>query len=71
MREGKSEATLAVYRQTLQTLPNSVPANIGAGSVLDLMGRGDEVRKYFATAIEAADTPEGKATEHLVAMFRG
>lgn len=61
MREGKPEAALAVYRQTLQTSPNSLPANLGAGSVLDLMGRGDEARKYFAKAIEAADTSEGKA----------
>jgi tetratricopeptide (TPR) repeat protein len=61
MREGKPEAALAVYRQTLQTSPNSVPANVGAGSVLDLMGRGDEARKYFTKAIEAADTAEGKA----------
>jgi tetratricopeptide (TPR) repeat protein len=61
MREGKPEAALAVYRQTLQTSPNSVPANIGAGSVLDLMGKGAEARRYFAKAIEVADTPEGKA----------
>lgn len=61
MREGKPEAALAVYRQTLQTSPNSVPANIGAGSVLDLMGRGDEARRYFAKAIEVADMPEDKA----------
>jgi tetratricopeptide (TPR) repeat protein len=61
MREGKPEAALAVYRQTLQTSPNSVPANVGTGSVLDLIGRGDEARKYFAKAIEAADAPEGKA----------
>jgi tetratricopeptide (TPR) repeat protein len=44
-----------------ESSPNSVPANLGAGSVLDLMGKGDEARKYFAKAIEAADTPEGKA----------
>src|SRR5271169_6684145 len=61
MKEGKPEAALAVYRQTLQTSPNSVPANIGAGSVLDLMGRGNEARRYFAKAIEVADMPEGKA----------
>jgi tetratricopeptide (TPR) repeat protein len=59
LKEGKPEAALAVYRQTLQTSPNSVPANIGAGSVLDLMGRGDEARKYFAKAIEAADSDTG------------
>ena len=39
LREGKPEAALAVYRQTLQTSPNSVAANLGAGSVLDLMGQ--------------------------------
>ena len=61
MREGKLEQALALYRQTLQTSPDSAPANIAAGSVLDLMGKGEEARKYFAKAMEVADTPEGKA----------
>jgi thioredoxin-like negative regulator of GroEL len=39
MREGKLEGALALYRQTLQTSPDSRPANIAAGSVLDLMGK--------------------------------
>ena len=38
MREGKLDDALALYRKTLQTSPLSVPANIAAGSVLDLMG---------------------------------
>ena len=62
MRDGKPEEALALYRQTLQTSPNSLPANIAAGSVLDLMGKGTEARKYFTKAIDAADTPEGKAS---------
>jgi tetratricopeptide (TPR) repeat protein len=62
MRDGKSEEALALYRQTLQTSPNSVPANIAAGSVLDLLGKGEEARKYFTKAIDVADTPEGKAS---------
>ena len=62
MREGKLQDALALYRQTLQTAPNSVPANIAAGSVLDLMGNGEEARKYFTKAIEVADRPEGKAS---------
>jgi tetratricopeptide (TPR) repeat protein len=62
MREGKLQEALALYRQTLQTSPNSVPANIAAGSVLDLMGNGEEARKYFTKAIDVADTPEGKAS---------
>src|SRR5947207_13754144 len=61
MREGKPEEALALYRQTLQTSPDSVPANIAAGSVLDVMGKGEEARKYFAKAIDVADTPEHKA----------
>ncbi len=62
MRDGKPEAALALYRQTLQTSPNSVPANIAAGSVLDLMGKGEDARKYFMKAIDVADTPEDKSS---------
>jgi len=61
MREGKLDDALALYRKTLQTSPNSVPANIAAGSVLDLKGQGEEARKCFQKAIEVADTPEHKA----------
>jgi tetratricopeptide (TPR) repeat protein len=61
MREGKLDDALALYRKTLQTSPNSVPANIAAGSVLDLRGQGEEGRKYLAKATEVADTPEHKA----------
>jgi tetratricopeptide (TPR) repeat protein len=61
MREGKLDDALALYRKTLQTSPLSEPANIATGIVLDLMGQGDDARKYFAKAIEVAGTPEGKA----------
>jgi tetratricopeptide (TPR) repeat protein len=60
--DGKPEEALELYRQTLRTSPNSLPANIAAGSVLDLMGKGEEARKYFTKAIDVADTPEGKAS---------
>jgi tetratricopeptide (TPR) repeat protein len=62
MKDGKLEEALALYRQTLQTSPGSLPANLAAGSVLDLMGKGEEARKYFTKAIEVADTPDGKAS---------
>lgn len=62
IRDGKPEDALALYRQTLKASPDSIPANIAAGSVLDLLGRGEEARKYFAKAIDVADTPEGKAS---------
>ena len=45
----------------LQTTPDSVPANNAAGIALDLMGQGAEARKYFAKAIEVAQTPQSKA----------
>ena len=61
IREGKPDEALAVYRKTLQTTPDSVPANLAAGSVLDLMGKGEEARKYFSKAIQIADSPEHKA----------
>ena len=61
MREGKLDAALALYRQTLQTSQDSLPANTAAGSVLDLMGQGEEARQYFGKAIQVADTPENKA----------
>ena len=61
MREGKLDEALALYRKTLQTSPDSLPANIAAGSVLDVMGQGEEARQYFGKAIQVADTPEHKA----------
>lgn len=60
MRDGKLQEALDLYRQTLKTAPDSLPANIAAGSALDVMGRGEEARKYFQKAIESADTPEHK-----------
>jgi tetratricopeptide (TPR) repeat protein len=61
IRDGKPQEALELYQRTLQTSPDSVPANIAAGSVLDLMGKGEEARKYFSKAIEFAGTPERKA----------
>jgi tetratricopeptide (TPR) repeat protein len=61
MRDGKFDDALALYRKTLESSPNSLQANIAAGSVLDLMGKNEEARKYFQHAIDTADTPEHKA----------
>jgi tetratricopeptide (TPR) repeat protein len=69
MREGKLQDALNLYRQTLQTMPLSIQANLGAGIVLDLMGQGEEARKYFSKAIEVSDTPERKAaSQRAMAM---
>lgn len=69
IREGKPDEALAIYRKTLQTTPDSVPANIAAGSVLDLMGKSEEARKYLSKAIQIADTPEHKAgAQRSIAM---
>jgi len=64
MREGKLDDALALYRDTLKSSPDSLQANIAAGSVLDLMGKGEEARTYFQKAIDFADTPEHKAMAH-------
>lgn len=61
IREGKADQALALHRSTLQTSPDSLPASLAAGSVLDLMGKVEEARKYFSKAIEIADTPEHKS----------
>src|SRR6266852_5365111 len=61
MHEGKLQEALTLFRQTLQTTPLSLQANLGAGIVLDLMGQGEEARKYFSKAIDVSDTPERKA----------
>ena len=61
MREGKLDDALALYRKTLETSPNSIPANIAAGNVLDLMGQGEEARKYLAKAIEVAKSAQQTA----------
>jgi tetratricopeptide (TPR) repeat protein len=69
MREGRLDDALALYSQALQTSPNSLPANIAAGSVLDLLGQGAEARQHFGKAIQVADTPELKAmAERAMAM---
>ncbi len=61
MREGKLGDALALYRETIKTAPDSLPAHIAAGSVLDLMGKGEEARGYFSRAITLAGTPDQKA----------
>jgi tetratricopeptide (TPR) repeat protein len=61
MRQGKLDEALALYQETLKSSPDSLPANIAAGSVLDLQGKGEDARKYFQKAIDSASTPERKA----------
>ncbi|HEV2990811.1 MAG TPA: tetratricopeptide repeat protein, partial [Candidatus Angelobacter sp.] len=69
MREGKLDEALALFQDTLKTSPDSVPANNAAGVVLDLMGKGQEARKYFSKAIEVASTPQSKlGAERAMAM---
>ena len=70
MREGRLDDALALYRATLKSSPNSVPVNVAAGIVLDLQLQGNEARKYFAKAIDAAYTPELKAVaQRMMAMY--
>lgn len=61
MREGKPEEALSLYKLILKSQPDSVPADNGAGILLDLMGRGEEARVYFQKAIDLARDPLSKA----------
>jgi Flp pilus assembly protein TadD len=61
MREGKLDDALAVYQKELAANPNSPQANNAAGTVLDLMGKGADARKYFQKAIDVAADPAAKA----------
>ena len=61
LHAGKLDDALALYSHALQLSPDSFPANIAAGTVLDLMGRGEQARQYLAKAIQGAETPEHKA----------
>src|SRR2546430_16752899 len=47
MRAGKPEEALALYRQTLQTSPDSVPANLAAGGGLSIMCKKVERHQEF------------------------
>jgi tetratricopeptide (TPR) repeat protein len=60
-RENNLGEALAQYQRELQTSPDSIVANNGAGIVLDLMGRSADAKRYFTKAIEAAPTPLAKA----------
>jgi tetratricopeptide (TPR) repeat protein len=51
---------LAAFRADLELAPKSVAANNGVGVVLDLLGRYDEARTYFANAIKAASNTSEK-----------
>jgi tetratricopeptide (TPR) repeat protein len=60
VNRGQLEEALAVFRQDLEILPNSVAANNGVGVVLDLLGRYAEGRQYFSKAIQVAAKPSEK-----------
>jgi tetratricopeptide (TPR) repeat protein len=60
-REGRLDEALALYRTVLKTVPDSLPAHNAAGTVLDLMGKGDEARVHFQKAIDAAPDALAKA----------
>ena len=61
VRDGQLDEALALYKRVLQTSPQSVIANNGAGVVLDLQGQYKEARKYLQRAIDVATLPQDKA----------
>lgn len=61
VREGKLEDALALYRQEFSNATNAAQAQVAAGVVLDLLGRGAEARQHFTKAVEIAATPQARA----------
>ena len=61
LRQGKLEYALAIYTDELKNSPGSYNANMAAGQILDLLGKGAEARRHLAQAIESANTPALKA----------
>ena len=61
LRQGKIEEALELYRKELSGTPDSPGANNAAGVALDLLGRGQEARRYFTKAMDTASTPQAKA----------
>jgi len=57
-RDGKLQEALDLYQKHLSVPADTFAANIASGNTLDLMGKGDEARKYFAKALEIASTPQ-------------
>jgi tetratricopeptide (TPR) repeat protein len=69
---GRFEEALVVFKATLQTEPNSVAANNGAGVALDLIGRYREAQPYFTAAIKSSRTPLDRAlAERAMAIGYG
>jgi len=64
IREGKFDEALKVYQDQLKATPDSAQTNSGAGTLLDIMGRSEEARKYFQKAIDLAADPAAKAAAH-------
>lgn len=60
VRLNRLPEALAAFRADLELAPKSVATNNGVGVVLDLLGRYDEARPYFAKAIKVASTTTEK-----------
>jgi tetratricopeptide (TPR) repeat protein len=60
-RDGKLQEALDLYKSHLNVPADAFAANIASGNTLDLMGKSEEARKYFAKALEIAPTPQQKA----------
>jgi Flp pilus assembly protein TadD len=69
LRDGNTNEALAAVRAQLAATPDSPQVANGAGTLLDLMGRGTEARQAFQKAIELASSRAAKANaERAMAM---
>jgi len=64
--QGDQNGALALYKQALDRSPDLFDAHLGAGIVLDLLGRYADARQHLARAVEVA--PDGSKNQALTVM---
>jgi Flp pilus assembly protein TadD len=75
LRSGKLEEAITVYREAVQSYPQSFAANNQLGVALDLAGKLPEARTFFTKAIQLAgsprDTAQGQRSMAMSYAFEG
>lgn len=61
LRQGKTAEAVELVERDAKAAPENAQANSAAGTVLDLVGRTADAKKYFERAIAAAPNAQAKA----------
>lgn len=68
LREGDRDGALGLYRQALESAPDSYQANAAMGTLLDVMGRYSDARERFKKAISVASPADKPRAMRNMAM---